>query len=1121
MPGFLSRLVDSLPRDSKNLVWRAPLVFVAVIFFLSVFFPYRDTPYAIEVVRDTFGPDGKIDPSLRHVVSRRITSYPAWATSFLHYREERELSVSEVSGESNQRTQERTIEVVSRGLNLGLDLRGGTELLYRIVQVGTHQAASADEIKSIIEKRINIHGLREPRIQAQGANRILVQLPGQEMAELERLKKIIQNIGHLEFRILANKESEAYRSWMQTGVAPPGYTEYTIKAHAGEPGSHDEKVLVSDKSEMTGTEIVSTRVNPPGAGGSLRGYSVSLSFSPRGEQEFARVTGDHVGDRLAIILNTARDAQENIVKDQKGTCDSAPVIRTRIFGDAIIEGDFSDKAAADLRTVLMAGSLPAPLELEHENTVGPGLGSALITKGIRASVIGTLLVLTFMAVYYLGAGLIADFAVTLNIIILVAIMILFKSTLTLPGIAGLALTVGMAVDANVLIYERIREELHGTTEKPLRLAVREGFARAFVTIFDSNLTTIITAVILYWIGTGSIKGFGLTLTIGLIINLFTAVTVTRVIFDILIWRRWITRIPMLQFFKRTSIPFMKIRFPAMAVSAVLIVAGMVVFFARGSNNWDIDFKGGTMLHVALRQEMDAEDLTRRLHAAGPEFADAEVQSLISATQGAGAFAGRRSREFEIRIPSLSEATITEVTTDPSVPPSTREASFSLRSPIAPDELAQKVKGYTFKATDKADKDGKNTTFQTSSPTLNPTAFEAELEKALEPIKGTALGENAIAPKSFKAGPVHPTYPTQVKVTIDRPVPVADLEAQFKAAEGYWQIKPEGKDESKVEGKPEYRQFVLLTSITDPMTSRAQAERAFSALSLTAEVKRVLKDELAPPGIEVRSKTEGQTTLAVNLTSPLDLGKVNDKLAVWNIDATATLETEAASGGAAQTLLLTVPTAKADDLASRISADTETFHLSDPIPSVAKVGPAVAKELLTWAIIGVVAAWLSIIVYVWLRFEKIKYGIAGVASLVHDVLITMGFMAVMGRKFNLTVIAALLTIIGYSINDTIVIFDRIRENRRKERKRDVDHDLIDNAVNQTLSRTVITSLVTFLAVISLLIFGGGVIQDFALAMSFGIITGTYSSIFIAAPILILREEPQDKRAARAAARAATA
>jgi len=1115
MPGFLSRLVDSLPRDSKNLVWRAPLVFLSTLFFLGVFFPYRDTPYAIETVRDTYGADGKIDPSLRQVVSYERTNIAVWLTSFLHYREERELSVREVSGDSNQRIEERTIEVVSRGLNLGLDLRGGTELLYRIVQVGGHQAASAEEIKSIIEKRINIHGLREPRIQAQGTARILVQLPGQEMAELERLKKIIQNIGHLEFRIVASQNSEAHNTWRETGVAPPGYTEYTIKAHAGEGASRDEKVLVSDKQEMTGTEIVSTRVNPPGSGGSLAGYSVSLSFSPKGEQEFARVTGDHVNERLAIILNTVRDKDLNIVKDQKGTCDSAPVIRTRIFGDAIIEGDFSDKAAADLRTVLMAGSLPAPLELENENTVGPGLGSALITKGIRASVIGTILVVLFMAVYYLGAGLIADFAVVLNVLILVAIMILFKSTLTLPGIAGLALTVGMAVDANVLIYERIREELHGATEKPLRLAVREGFGRAFTTIFDSNLTTIITAVILYWIGTGSIKGFGLTLTIGLIINLFTSVTVTRVIFDILIWRRFMTRIPMLQFFKRTNIPFMKFRYLSMGMSAVLITIGMVVFIARGSNNWDIDFKGGTMLHIALNQEMDAEEITRRLHDAGPEFADAEVQSLISTTQRAGAFAGRRSYEFEIRIPSLSEAIILDVTTDTRVPPTTREATFSTPKPIALSELEKKAPGYAFTAVDKADKDGKNSTFQTASPTLDPKALQAELEKALEPIKAGA--PTAIADKSFKAGPVHATYPTNLTVKTDSPVRLSDLEAQLKSVEGQWRVTP--KDDEV--GKGEYKVFELQCSLTDPMSVRAQVERAFSALSLTAAVKDVLKDELAPPGIEVRSKTAEQTVLAVNLTSPVTLDKVNEKLTAWNIEATAKFPPEQASGSHIQTILITAPTAKADDLATRIGADTDTFRLSDPIPSVTKVGPAVAKELLLWAIIGVVAAWLAIIAYVWLRFEKIKYGMAGVASLVHDVLITMGFLAVMGRKFNLTVIAALLTIIGYSINDTIVIFDRIRENRRKERKRDVDHDLINNAVNQTLSRTVITSGATFLAVISLLIFGGGVIQDFALAMCFGMIAGTYSTIFIAAPILILREEPQDKRAARAAARVAKA
>jgi preprotein translocase SecF subunit len=181
--------------------------------------------------------------------------------------------------------------------------------------------------------------------------------------------------------------------------------------------------------------------------------------------------------------------------------------------------------------------------------------------------------------------------------------------------------------------------------------------------------------------------------------------------------------------------------------------------------------------------------------------------------------------------------------------------------------------------------------------------------------------------------------------------------------------------------------------------------------------------------------------------------------------------------------------------------------------VAKVGPAVARELLFWAVAGVFASWLSIIAYVWLRFERIKYGVAGVVALVHDVLLTMGFLAVLGRKFNLPIIAAILTIIGYSINDTIVVFDRIRENLRKERRRDVDAAMIDLSVNQTLSRTILTSLTTLLAVLALFLFAGGVIQDFAIALLFGITVGTYSSIFIASPILILHQEQIEKRFGR--------
>jgi len=1095
MPKFWTRLVDSMPRESRSLTWRVPLVLAVLTLSLFIFLPFRDTPYAIRVVHDTYDERGRVEPEARKVISEKITNRWVWLTSPFHYQVEREISSKKLGPVGGREVRERTLEVLSRGLNLGLDLSGGTELLYRILHdPKSPTGASAEEIKAVVQRRIDAYGLREVRIQAQGTDRLLVQLPGQEAAALETLKSVIQNIGHLEFRLVAPRNSEPYKTWKETGKAPPGWTEYPLRS-LKEEKYVEEKILVKDQVEMTGENIASTRVITAGSARSL-GPSVGLSFTPRGEREFARVTGDNVGERLAIILNTRRSGDQIV---EKGTCYSAPVIRTKIFGNAVIEGDFSIKEAQALCTVLRAGSLPAPLALEHENTVGASLGSALISKGVTASVIGGIAVVGFMVVYYLWAGLIADATVIMNALILVAVLILFDATLTLPGIAGLALTVGMAVDANVLIFERIREEMEGATEKPLRLAVREGSSRAFRTIFDSNLTTILTALILHWVGTGPIKGFGLTLTIGLLINMFTAVFVGRVIFDILIWRRWMTRLPMLQILKRPHVAFMRVRRKALVVSAALITAGMAAFVSRGDANWDIDFRGGTMLHVVFAKEMDAEEIARRLRALGEEFAKVEVQSIASAAQAGSAFAGRRSREFELRVPSLSEVAIPTITSDPAARPSTIEATVALPKPMKADVVKEKLTGdIAAEPIGPPDADGRHAKFKITSTIVNTRALRAELCRA--------LGVPALASLQVTKADIH--YASEATVEFDRPIRLADFHHHLLAMDDHVKVLPAQPEQ----GKTDYRKFIVKTTVPDGNTVRSGIERAAAAISLQAEVLAAFKDELAPQGVEILKQTGETTTLALNLASPLEPAEVEAKVASWKLGATVK-PGELDADGKASRFELTLPTPAVAKLRSHLANDPQTFVLSDPIPRISKVGPAVAKELLAWAIVGVVTSWVAIIAYVWLRFERIKYGAAGVAALIHDVLIVMGALAVLGRKFNITIIAAILTVIGYSINDTIVVFDRIRENLRKSRKRDVDASLIDTSVNQTLTRTIITTFTTFLAVLSLFLFAGGVIQDFALTLMLGIATGTYSSIFIASPILIWHQEQVEKRFSR--------
>ena len=367
-----------------------------------------------------------------------------------------------------------------------------------------------------IRNRIDEFGVSEPTIQKQSESQILIQLPG--IKDIERAKKLIGRTALLEFKIV---DDESDLSKALKGEMPQGdVIAYEKKADKESGKTEKIPFLLKDKTLMTGDGISNAQVSfncgdktPP---------CIALTFNPQGARLFERVTAENVNKRLAIVLD--------------GNIHSAPMINEKISGGrALITGSFSDAEAMDVAIVLRAGALPAPIQILEDRTVGPSLGNDSIKKGVFSAIIGGILVVIFMVIYYKLSGIIANVALALNIVILLGAMAGFGATLTLPGIAGIILTIGMAVDANVLIYERIREEIrNGRTP---RSAVDMGFSKAFITIFDSNLTTLITAVVLYLFGTGPVKGFAVTLTIGIIASMFTAVFVSRFIFDLILSRK--------------------------------------------------------------------------------------------------------------------------------------------------------------------------------------------------------------------------------------------------------------------------------------------------------------------------------------------------------------------------------------------------------------------------------------------------------------------------------------------------------------------------------------------------------------------------------------------------------
>ena len=402
-------------------------------------------------------------------------------------------------------------------LNLGLDLQGGTYLKYEVetdkipkTDAGKPMVETKEAVEralEIIRNRVDSMGLREPVIQREGDKWLVVQLPGD--TDPERTEATIGATAQMQFRLVSDRyrSSDYLDANGNTRTAPEGVEWLRDRKTS-------EKMLVEVRMIMTGDMLSSAKVDF--TSNQFGQPTIAFELTDKGKGLFAAATEENVGRRLAIVLD--------------GVVQSAPVIKSRIGGGrGIIEGSFTNDEAKDLALVLRSGALPAPLKVINKYVVGPTLGADTIKKGLMAAALGTLLVIIYMALYYRASGLIADVALLFNLLFLLGALAAFGATLTLPGIAGIVLTMGMSVDANVIIFERIREELKAG--KTVRTAVDAGYSHAFWTIFDSHVTSLITALTLFQFGTGPIKGFAVSLSLGVIISMFTALFVSKSIFD--------------------------------------------------------------------------------------------------------------------------------------------------------------------------------------------------------------------------------------------------------------------------------------------------------------------------------------------------------------------------------------------------------------------------------------------------------------------------------------------------------------------------------------------------------------------------------------------------------------
>lgn len=494
-------------------------------------------------------------------------------------------------------------------IRLGLDLKGGTSFLIRLVQRGeepvtSHQQQQAMEV---IRKRVDVFGVSEPVIAPVGSDRIRVEIPGLDAASMQDAQAQLQRVAKLEFALVhPNSEAELRRIEVGEAILNP---EYAIKTYKIKDGREtiEGQLLVKKKPAMEGEHV--THAFPFF---DQQGYGVTLKLDTVGSKLFGDITARHRGEQLAILLD--------------GEVQSAPRINDAIYtGSAQITGHFDEKEARDLASVL-ENPLQTPVQLEEIRSASASLGADSIRSGIIAGLVGLALVIASVLLYYRMAGFIAIFGLIINLVMLFGLMAMFHFTLTLPGIAGVILTIGMAVDANVLIYERLREEM--ALGKTLRAAIEGAYDKAFSAIFDANLTTLITSIILFWQSVGPVRGFAVTLTLGIVASMFSALLVTRTAFQWMTDCFGLKKLSMLNLIPKKTFDFIGARHIALWISIVLITGSVAIFALRGKANFGIDFVGGDLIGIRSEQVITVEETRKALESAGLENAGIQKEKEV-------------------------------------------------------------------------------------------------------------------------------------------------------------------------------------------------------------------------------------------------------------------------------------------------------------------------------------------------------------------------------------------------------------------------------------------------------------------------------------------------------------
>ena len=937
--------------------------------------------------------------------------------------------------------------------------------------------AASTKRKEMLDQLKAQYAGRADKIEAVAAAFDAYKKVGGQLDDPEDLKRMLKGAGVLEFRILPTGEEGnldelmAYREALTTkGPKQASDSRYIWceietpeewPAGQGIVGTFGEKQYVLASHQPTDTMLQTgerpwklRRAYPTTDEQGRR--AIGFAFDETAANLFHSLTSANIGKPLCILL------------DDRAI--SAPRINSAIRSQGVITGGssgFTQTEVGDMVNKLNAGSFPARLSEVpiSERTIGATMGADNLKKGITAGLIGLAAVAVFMLVYYMLAGAIADVALMLNILLILGVMALLQATFTLPGIAGLILTIGMSVDANVLIYERIREEQkRGST---IRSAIANGYARAFSTIFDANLTTFGVAAILYVAASEEIKGFAIVLMLGILASMFTALFVTRVIFDLLTSSRLLTGpLAMFGIFQNISVNWMGLRPIFLVVSGVLVLGGLSVFFTRDdrtNSKYDIEFTGGTSVQIDLKEGFGGgrEEVQKR-------FVDYATSIGNMALAGARVNnVGTSGNQYEI---STTETNLTTalLTFDAASVPTADSVLAQIQQTA--DTLGQRLGNLQVKAGDAG-------VFEVSTSRFNVSAVREVLE--------TAFGETAAISDLV----VHEVVGDAVREAFHDYLAVRENLGIEVVSED--RILP-GSDEA-----------ALLSDYLGGVKFVCTLSSGITAHELDARVR------------DIRFKPDMQdlawyryNILNETLTEPAPDERLNRFVYV-------SVHPEAGYRELDENEWERFTANEKTKLVSAASLETS-------LSRVTQIDPSIGSKAKNQAMVAILLSLIGIVGYIWVRFGTARFGIAAIVALVHDVCITLGIVTactyITGKplgnalligdfKINLEMIAAFLTIIGYSLNDTIVVFDRIRENRGKATA--LTGKLISDSINQTLSRTVLTSGTTLLTVLVMYIWGGEGLRGFTFAMLIGIVVGTYSSIAIAAPILLIGAPKEDK------------